>query len=323
MPTKLPSPYQKQPLTNKDRFMARGEGDFDDIVFALSSLQGWRMTQEDAHCHLFPSKNNPKLSLVGVFDGHSGGNAAEYTSANILKAIEGSDTYKFLKDKVKPEIIARAMMEGFIECDENMRVQTAFKEGDHSGCTGCVAALTRKNIVVANTGDSRCVIVRNGTDIFATRDHKPDDEREKFRVAEAGGIVKYGRVNGDLASARSFGDFRYKKDTHLPPSQQIVTVLPDVAILDRHPENELMIIACDGIWDVMSNLECSQFCLAALSIGASVQQTADMVLDECLRKGSGDNMSIIIVSLDGLKPPKVKGNPTIDEVRREMYRNVL
>lgn len=321
---KLPSPYLKRPDEVKERMTARGKGVFTDITFALSSMQGWRTSQEDAHCHLFPSKTNPNISIVGVFDGHAGDRASAFAAKNILHHIETSDSYKFLKDQIKPEIIARSLMEGFILCDQAMRSQKGFKDGSEvSGSTGCVAVLTQKSIIVANCGDSRSVLVRNNNPIFSTRDHKPDDAREQDRVELAGGKVRYGRINGDLASARSFGDFRYKKDPSKPPSQQLVSVLPDVAMLDRHKDNQLLIIACDGIWDVMSNLECSNFILAALALGASTQQACDLVLDECLLKGSGDNMSIIIVTLDGLAQPKKKGNPSLDEVRRQMFRQVL
>ena len=145
-------------------------------------------------------------------------------------------------------------------------------------------------------------------------------------MEQGGGRVFYGRINGDLASARSFGDFRYKKDPNRPASLQQVTVMPDIAILDRDPKDQLLILACDGVWDVMSNLECAQFALAALRMGLSLAQTAEMVLEECLRKSSGDNMSILIVALDDA--PAERGSlrgrkPTVTEIRDRMLAAVL
>jgi len=185
--------------------------------------------------------------------------------------------------------------------------------------------VTPEYIVVANTGDSRLAICQDSKVAFASMDHKPNDDRERQRVEQAGGIIADDRVNGDLASARSFGDFRYKTDPNLPPSQQQITVLPDCTILDRNAQDEFIVLACDGIWDVMSNLECTRYILTALKMGLSLQQACEMVLDECLRKSSGDNMSIMIISLDSV-PASVgtrKTLPTSDEIREKMVDSII
>lgn len=138
-------------------------------------------------------------------------------------------------------------------------------------------------------------------------------------------MIQDDRVNGDLASARAFGDFRYKLDPNLPPSRQQITVLPDVTILDRSDEDQFLILACDGIWDVMSNLECSRYVLTALKMGVSLANICEMVLDECLRKSSGDNMSMMIVTFPGApKPTQVlKGKISSDEVREGMVESLI
>lgn len=68
------------------------------------------------------------------------------------------------------------------------------------------------------------------------------------------------RINGSLAVSRAFGDYEYKDHPLLPADQQLVSPEPDVYIRKRDLENdEFMVVACDGIYDVMSNEELSDF----------------------------------------------------------------
>ena len=62
-----------------------------------------------------------------------------------------------------------------------------------------------------------------------------------------------GRVNGSLNLSRALGDMEYKQSKHLPPAEQIVTAYPDVRQLQLGADVEFMILACDGIWDVLTN----------------------------------------------------------------------
>ena len=58
-----------------------------------------------------------------------------------------------------------------------------------------------------------------------------------------------GRVNGGLNLTRSFGDFDYKAKKELGYHEQMITCKPDVRLFERHPEDEFIIIGCDGIWE--------------------------------------------------------------------------
>ena len=302
---------------------------------------------EDAHAHVLPMREHEDLGFFGVFDGHGGDLAAKFAAKHVLTYIRNSDAFDDLKDSTDPDILARAMMEGkqrtplyiykinndirlqplgFIDCDDDLREIPACKTGeDFSGSTGVAAFVTPENIIIANTGDSRVCLCKADKVVFGSLDHKPGDDRERARVERAGGVIADGRVNGDLASARSFGDFRYK-DEALPPQKMQITVMPDVTILSRSPEDQFLLLACDGIWDVMSNLEATRYVLSALRMGCSPSQACEMLLDECLRKSSGDNMSVLLVSLDNC--PKEAGSlkgalPTSDEVRERMVDSII
>lgn len=75
-----------------------------------------------------------------------------------------------------------------------------------SGCTAVVALLRDRELVVANAGDSRCVLCHEGKAVDLSIDHKPEDEEEKQRIEAAGGkVTGDGRVNGGLNLSRAIG----------------------------------------------------------------------------------------------------------------------
>jgi serine/threonine protein phosphatase PrpC len=75
--------------------------------------------------------------------------------------------------------------------------------------------ITKDHYIIANAGDSRSALCREGKAINLSEDHKPESKEEEDRIKKAGGVVYMGRVNGGLNLTRSFGDFDYKKNTSL------------------------------------------------------------------------------------------------------------
>lgn len=61
------------------------------------------------------------------------------------------------------------------------------------------------------------------------------------------------RVDGSLALSRALGDLEYKDRNDLQPEQQAVSPFPDVVIKERDENDMFIVIACDGIWDCVSN----------------------------------------------------------------------
>ena len=175
--------------------------------------------------------------------------------------------------------------------------------GERSGSTCVVVVLTPSHIICANTGDSRAVLQRGGQVFPLSFDHKPSDVPERKRITDAGGIVKGKRVDGDLAVSRAFGDFAYKQDRQLPADKQKVIVKPDIAVYPRDEQNdEFMVIACDGIWDVASNKQCTDFVQTLLSEGElDLGNICEEALDTCLDRNSRDNMTMMLVGFPGIK----------------------
>lgn len=126
--------------------------------------------------------------------------------------------------------------------------------GKASGCTAVVALLKGRDLYVANAGDSRCIVCRDGKVVEMSFDHKPEDDIELNRIRKAGGRVTMdGRVNGGLNLSRAIGDHGYKTNKELTPEEQMISALPDLKRLSIEPTDEFMVLACDGIWNYMTN----------------------------------------------------------------------
>ncbi len=134
-----------------------------------------------------------------------------------------------------------------------MGVMDPSEVADCVGCTSCMALITKTEIIVANAGDSRCVLSKNGIAINMSEDHKPELDTERKRIEKAEGYVNENRVNGVLGLSRALGDLDYKKNKRLGATEQMVTASPDLKVEKIANDTDFLIIACDGIWDCMSS----------------------------------------------------------------------
>eukprot|EP00261_Vitis_vinifera_P040295 XP_019081538.1 PREDICTED: probable protein phosphatase 2C 8 [Vitis vinifera] len=171
-----------------------------------------------------------------------------------------------------------------------------------------------KENCVANCGDSRAVICRDGVAVPLSNDHKPNRPDELDRVEAAGGrVINWDgyRVLGVLATSRSIGD------QHLKP---FVISEPEVTVSERTDADEFLILASDGLWDVISNEVACQVvrrCLDgqagrirkiengrsshAIEAKSRVAEAATLLVEMAMGRGSRDNISAIVVEL---KKPK-------------------
>lgn len=255
--------------------------------------------------------------LFGVFDGHGGASVAEFSARNLPKLVAaGQDG--------KAEDVLKMSFEMLDKCLQNASQTLPRTHRSHPskvGCTAVACLVRRHEIIVANAGDSRAVLSCQGKAVDLSQDHKPSLPEEKQRITSAGGFVvdnrvgphTVSRVNGELSLSRAIGDLRFKQDATRSAAEQIVTCVPDMRTYKRKPEDEFLIVACDGIWDVLSSQDVVDRVHKHLpEMRRGELQPSDVVskiLDECLATDAmksfgkgGDNMTMIIVVVQ--EPPK-------------------
>ncbi|XP_060085955.1 probable protein phosphatase CG10417 [Ylistrum balloti] len=177
-----------------------------------------------------------------------------------------------------------------------------------SGCTAVVAVVNDKEVVVANAGDSRCILCRDGKALDLSFDHKPEDDIERNRIVAAGGkVTSDGRVNGGLNLSRAIGDHFYKRNKEKDAKEQMITALPDLQCTTLQETDQFMVLACDGIWNYMTSQEVVDFVSERLKDPEKKKKPSvicEEIFDYCLAPntlgdGTGcDNMTCIIVTFD-------------------------
>ncbi|KAL9240036.1 hypothetical protein vseg_014299 [Gypsophila vaccaria] len=250
---------------------------------------GQRETMEDAHFILPQFSHQNDVHLLGVFDGHRGAAAAEFSVGALPGFLKG------LNPSVSP---SEYLVSAFVETDasfkrvmdSNRQLKGFIKKPWHPGCTAIVALIIKDKLFVANAGDCRAILCRAGNAIALSRDHVASCVEERHRVVEAGGVVKWQVDTWRVGSAalqvtRSIGD------DDLKPS---VTAEPEITETRLCPDDEYLVMASDGLWDVMSNEE-------VVSIVRDTVKEPNMcskrLATEAVQRGSKDNITVILVFL--------------------------
>ncbi|KAH6564995.1 hypothetical protein BASA50_001619 [Batrachochytrium salamandrivorans] len=282
-----------EPITEKHTT----DGEDDQYAYGASAMQGWRISMEDAHTTLLKLTNGPnKTAFFAVYDGHGGQNVAKYCGSNLHDIIARTDSFQ------KQDYEA-ALKSGFLNADVDLRNDPNFSR-EPSGCTSVTAIITDTKIFVGNAGDSRAVLCTTlGQAEPLSFDHKPGNPAELDRIVAAGGFVEFGRVNGNLALSRAIGDFEFKQAKELPAEKQTVTAFPDVTEWTLRETDEFLVLACDGIWDCMTNQEVVDFVTEKIVEKHPLGKICELLMEHCLAPDSEvcgvgcDNMTVVIVAL--------------------------
>ncbi|SCV72344.1 BQ2448_3881 [Microbotryum intermedium] len=147
-----------------------------------------------------------------------------------------------------------------------------------------VKKAAKRTLYTANVGDARAVLSRKGKAVRLTYDHKGSDAKEAKRITDAGGFVMNNRVNGVLAVTRSLGDSSMK---------EFVVGSPYTTETTLGPDDDFLIVACDGLWDVCQDQEAVDIIRGLLD----PQEASKALLEYALQNFSSDNLSVLVVAL--------------------------
>jgi len=245
--------------------------------------------------------------FAGVFDGHGGSEAASFAADNLFNELSRRWTSTPPVQRTN-ESLHQILQTSFVELDR--QCLAACRRRD-CGTTALVCLIADSQLVIANAGDCRAVLARcDASDgVHAeelTLDHRPTSPVERERIESAGGavtddglVVSLSRQGDSLGVSRAIGDALYKADSSRPLGLQVVSALPDVFTTELTPADWFILLASDGLYDVMTSEESVQMVAKALRSGTSPIQATQMLVDYAAfckgRNSSGDNITVVLV----------------------------
>ncbi|KAL8522583.1 hypothetical protein ACS0TY_012654 [Phlomoides rotata] len=265
--------------------------------------------------------------FYGVYDGHGGPQVANYCRDRIHLALEevlkncNNEMANGSSGDARQVQWEKVFTDCFLKVDDEVGGKTTMDvplAPETVGSTAVVAVVSSSHIIVANCGDSRAVLYRGKEAIPLSVDHKPNREDEYARIEASGGkVISWNghRVFGVLAMSRSIGD-RYLKPWIIPE--------PEVMFVPRAREDDCLVLASDGLWDVMSNEEACEVARKRIliwhkkngsnplahrgeDVDPAAQSAAEYLCNLAIQGGSKDNISVIVVDLKSKR--KIKGKP--------------
>lgn len=252
------------------------KSDDGKLSCGYSSFRGKRATMEDFYDIKNTKIGGQTVCMFGIFDGHGGSHAAEFLKGHLFENLMKHP--QFISDtKLAITETYRQTDVEFLDSEKD-----TFRD---DGSTASTAVLVGSHLYVANVGDSRTVISKAGKAIPLSEDHKPNRTDERKRIESAGGIVMWAgtwRVGGVLAMSRAFGNRMLK---------QYVVADPEIRDQKVEEEFELLVLASDGLWDVVPNED-------AVSIARTEEEpeaAARKLTEAAFTRGSADNITCIVV----------------------------
>ncbi|KJE88716.1 AGC protein kinase [Capsaspora owczarzaki ATCC 30864] len=246
--------------------------------YGSADIMGRRLRMEDSLVKMRRVRGNEFEAIFGVFDGHSGPDVADILAKSFPVAIENE-----LGRLGNADPLA-ALRSAFLCANRDIG-----EAGYRCGSTGAVVYLQRLDsgvvrLFAANIGDTEALICRGGnTYELLTTKHSIENQVERNRILSQGGFFSDDdRVNGILAATRAFGD------SYLNP---YVSPEPFLKAINIQPADEFVILACDGLWDVVSYE-------LAVEIARSVPDpvsAAKKLRDLAYLYGSEDNISVVVI----------------------------
>ncbi|CAI0464648.1 unnamed protein product [Linum tenue] len=235
IPNVLQEIKSEAPTPRRDGFLSSsGPG------VCVSAVKGKKKFMEDSHKIVSCLNGDSRSGFFGVYDGHGGRKAAEFVAENLHSNIMG--TMVDCRDESSKEEALRA---GYLKTDQQF-----LEQGLLSGACCVTALIQGQEMVVSNLGDCRAVLCKGGVAEALTIDHRAEREDERQRIENKGGYVEFHRgawrVHGILSVSRSIGD------SHL---KEWVLAEPDTNILHLTPDMEFLVLASDGLWEVVENQE--------------------------------------------------------------------
>lgn len=271
-------------LYENERKLERKEFEVEGRDFLLACKRGRREVMEDGYGFMLDIHGDPKQAFFTVIDGHGGRAAAEYVAGNL-----GRNIVKELGNIGDEGVqLEQAMRVGYQVTDKEF-----LSQGVTSGACTASVLLKDSELHVANAGDCRVVLSRNGVADSLTKDHRLSREDERSRIENAGAFVHFcngaWRVQGSLAVSRAIGDLHLKEWIISEPETKGLSLTSDC---------EFLIMASDGLWDKVN----AQEAVDVVSRNKSSMESCKKLIDISSSRGNMDDITVMVINLDKFVP---------------------
>ncbi|XP_078428510.1 protein kinase family protein / protein phosphatase 2C (PP2C) family protein [Wolffia australiana] len=250
---------------------------------------GRRESMEDTHFMLPKFCEKDDIHLFGIFDGHRGSAAAEFSS----QALPG-----YLQTLCSTSCPSEALVNAFVKTDSEFRKElihqrnlkrVAQKEW-HPGCTAMIALIVQNKLFIANAGDCRAILCHRGNPIPLSKDHVASCPEERDRVVKQGMEVNW-KVDTWRIGPAALQVTRSIGDDDLKPA---VTAEPEITETSLSADDEYLVMASDGLWDMISNEDVISIIRDTVK---EPSMCAKRLATEAATRGSKDNITVIVVFL--------------------------
>ncbi|KAM1478534.1 hypothetical protein ACFX2I_025946 [Malus domestica] len=236
------------------------------------------------------------ISFYGVFDGHGGKDAAHFVRDNLPRVI--------VEDADFPLELEKVITRSFMETDAAF-AKTCSLEALASGTTALTAMIFGRSLLVANAGDCRAVLSRCGVAIEMSRDHRPCCTKERTRIESLGGYIDDGFLNGELGVTRALGNWHLEGMKDVGERGGPLSAEPELKLMTLSKDDEFLIIGSDGIWDVFTSRNAVDFARRRLQEHNDVKLCCKQIVEEAIKRGATDNLTLVMVSFHLEPPPHV------------------
>lgn len=236
------------------------------------------------------------ISFYGVFDGHGGKAAAQFVRDHLPRVI--------VEDGNFPLELEKVVTRSFMETDAAF-AKTCSGSALSSGTTALTAMIFGRSLLVANAGDCRAVLSRHGVAKEMSKDHRPCCKNERKRIESLGGYVDDGYLNGQLGVTRALGDWHLEGMKLKGERGGPLSAEPELKLVTLTKEDEFLIIGSDGIWDVFTSQNSVDFARRKLQEHNDVKLCCNQIVEEALKRGATDNLTVVMVSFHMEPPPHV------------------
>ena len=245
--------------------------------YAYYEDHGERDYMEDQGKSIENLNGDPNQILFCLFDGHGGGEVSEFLKNNFSEYMK-----KTLPFKNYPSDFAKL----FKLLDKKVESLNAPEAGSTAGIAYIEKINGKRFLYCANVGDTRSILIKKNNRILRlSYDDRVSDRKEKERIIKQGGIIFNGRIYGQLMLSRCFGDWSIK--------EYGVIVLPHVARIELTSDDLYLILATDGVWDVLSDDDIVKL----TQINSNSLGICKNIVIESLNRESEDNISCFVISL--------------------------